>query len=139
MSNEVVGLGAWCDFVPPELSLASPGSVSFAVHEFAVLPGGRRITLHTDRGFGVWGPRRPTARDPLADMTAERIEANVRTTVLPDEDGTTDEHPYAWLRMLLLMQGVNVTAETLKAVPYTVEFSDRLQRLLNDQRDEHEG
>lgn len=139
MSNEVVGLGAWCDFVPPELSLASPGSVSFVVHEFAVLPGGRRITLHTERGFGVSGRRRPTARDPLAGMTAERIEADVRTTVLPDEDGTTDEHPYEWLRELLLKQGVSVTAETLKSVVYTVEFSDRLQRLLNDQFDVHEG
>jgi hypothetical protein len=139
VSNEVVGLGAWCDFVPPKLSLASPAGVSFVVHEFAVLPGGRRITVHTERGFGVSGPRRPTARDPLAGLTGEQIEAEVRTTVLPGEESATDGHPYGWLRELLLERGVSVTAETLRSVPYMVEFSDRLQGLLDEQLDVHEG
>ncbi len=93
MSNEIVALGAWCDFVPEEESSASPGSVSFDVEEFAMLADGRRVTLHSgERGFAVSGPRRPSAGDPLAGMTAESIEADVRTTVLPDE-GDSARHP----------------------------------------------
>lgn len=130
MRNEVVGLSAWCDFVPEEESLASPGSVSFAVHEFAVLDDGRRITLQTDRGFSVWGPQRPANANPLTDMTAETIERDVRTTVLPDEEDSKDEHPYEEFREVLRLQGVFTTPEVLRSVPYGVEFSERLRRLL---------
>lgn len=131
VSDQVVGLGAWCDFVPEEESSASPGSVAFDVHEFALLADGRRVTLHAgERGFAVSGPRRPTAGDPLAGMTAECIEAGVRTTVLPDEDDSEEEHPYEWLRELLLRQGIAVTVASLRSVPYTVEFSERLRQLL---------
>jgi hypothetical protein len=129
--DRVVGLGAWCDFVPEDDSLASPGSVCFDVHEFAELAGGQRLTLHTERGFGVSGPHRPTTTDPLAGMTAEQIESGVRTTVLPDDVDSVDDHPYEWLRELLRLKGIVVSTEALRAVPYTVEFSDRLRQLMN--------
>jgi hypothetical protein len=119
--DRVVGLGAWCDFVPEDDSLASPGSVCFDVHEFAELAGGQRLTLHTERGFGVSGP----------GMTAEQIESGVRTTVLPDDVDSVDDHPYEWLRELLRLKGIVVSTEALRAVPYTVEFSDRLRQLMN--------
>lgn len=131
MNDKVVGLRAWCDFVPEEESSASPGSVSFVVNELALLADGRRVALHSgERGFAVAGPHRPTPDDPLAGMTAEHIEANVRNTVLPDEDDSGDEHPYEWLRELLGRQGVVVTTASLRSVPYTVELSDRLRQLL---------
>ncbi|HVA59210.1 MAG TPA: hypothetical protein VNG13_01580 [Mycobacteriales bacterium] len=131
MSDEIVGLGACCDFVPEEESSASPGSVSFDVAEFAVLADGRRVTLHSGvRGFTVSGPRRPTTSDPLAGMAAAHIEADVQTTVLPDEDDSEDEHPYEWLQGRLRRQGIVVTTKSLKSVPYTVEVSERLRQLL---------
>jgi hypothetical protein len=134
MSDEVIGLGAWCDFVPEEEACASPGSVSFDVHEFAVLADGRRVTLHAgELGFSVSGPRTHSSH-PLGDLTAESIESDVRTTVLPDEDDTEDEHPYEWLGALLRRQGTEASAESLRSVPYTVEFSQRLQRLLQTRR-----
>jgi hypothetical protein len=130
VSDEVVGLGVWCDFVPEEQSMNSPGSVSFTVHEFAVLANGARLTLHTDRGFAVSGPIRPTVPDPLASMTAEDIEAHARTTVMPEDVDTKEEHPYDWLCDLLSQHGIAVSADSLRAVPYTVEFGSRLQHLL---------
>jgi hypothetical protein len=105
------------------------------VHEFAELADGRRVTLHTDRGFGVSGPQLPTAADPLAGMTAEDIEQAARTTVLPDEDDPADDHPYEWLSELLRQRGLVVTTESLRAAPYTVEFSERLRRLLAQRQD----
>lgn len=106
MTDVVVGLGAWCDAVPEDESTANPGSASFDVHEFAVLADGRRITVHSgERGFSASGPRRPTADDPLAGMTAAEIESWVLTTVLPDEDDG-EEHPWEWLAELLDRQGV---------------------------------
>jgi hypothetical protein len=133
VSDEVVGLGAWCDFVPAAESRDSPGSVSFAVKEFAVLADGRTVTLHSgERGFAVSGPCRPTADDPLAGQTVEMIDANIRTTVLPDEDDPADDHPYEWFRELLGAQGVVVATNSLRSVPYTVELSDRLQHLAGD-------
>jgi hypothetical protein len=131
VTHDVVVLGAWCDFVPERQALASRGSVSIDVREFAVLGDGRRITLHTDRGFAVSGPRRPTPSDPLAGMTAAEIELHARTTVLPDEDDPADDHPYERLADLLHQHGVVATPGSLRAVPYTVEFSDRLRRLLD--------
>lgn len=131
VNNDVVALGAWCDFVPEEKSRASPGSVSFDVAEFALLADGHRVTLHSgERGFSISGPRRPTTGDPLAGMTAEDIEEGVRTTVLPDGDDPEGEHPYDWLARLLRRQGVVVAAESLRSVPYRVEFSERLRQLL---------
>lgn len=128
MPAEVVRLGAWCDLVPEEEATASPGSVSFAVDEFAVLADGRRVLLHQgERGFSVSGPASPTGH-PLRWLTAEDIERDVLTTVLPDEDDG-QEHPWEWLAGLLRGHGVVVRAEELRSVPYGVELSERLQRL----------
>lgn len=127
MSDDVVGLGAWCDLVPERRSGASPGSISFDVAEFALLAGGRRLTLHQgERGFSVSGAR-PSAGSPLGDLTEQSIEADVLTTVLPDDD---EQHPWEWLARMLGRQGVVVQPDDLRAVPYTVEYSDRLRRLL---------
>jgi hypothetical protein len=175
VGSEVVGLGAWCDYVtedeyrarlgavmpwpavdkavdkavdpaqPPRSgrwSAASPQALeevvenfrrgaSFDVHEFAVLGDGRRITLHTERGFSVSGPP-----DAWAHLTAENLEADVRTTVLPD-DGD-DEHPWEWLVSLLRAHGIDTSPEQLRTVPYAVEFSHRLTARLRSLEDRHE-
>lgn len=51
------------------------------------------------------------------------------TTVLPDEDDG-EQHPWEWLCDLLRAQGVVVAPGDLKALPYEVVLSERVQRLL---------
>lgn len=135
MSVDVVALGAWCDLVPPGECSASPGGVSFVVHEFADLDDGSRVTLHTERGFTSWihwirYPSDGVRPDPWSQLTAENIESGVRATVLPDDE-TEDEHPWEWLSDLLRQHGVEASVEELKAVPYLVEFSERLSQRLS--------
>ena len=156
----VVRLGAWCDFVTEDEyrerllrggwagPAGSPGwspvfpsvpsrvqadsvedlvedfkrGVSFVVHEFADLADGRRITLHEERGF--------TTSAQWRYLTLDDLERDVRTTVLPDDDDTQDEHPWGWLAELLHVRGVDATAEELRLVPYDVVFSERLRARL---------
>jgi len=92
------------------------------VHEFADLDDGRRLTLHEERGFTTSGQWRY--------LTLENLERDVRTTVLPDDDDTQDEHPWEWLAGLLQSRGVEATAEELRLLPYHVEFSERLRARL---------
>ena len=136
----VTGLGARCDFVTEDeyrQRLIRDGwpaeeiedlvedfkqGVSFDVHEFADLADGRRLTLHEERGFTTSGQWRY--------LTLENLERDVRTTVLPDDDDTEDEHPWEWLATLLHARGVEATAEALRLLPYDVEFSERLRARL---------
>ncbi len=153
----VVGLGAWCDFMTPDEyrqrlvkggwratverqsgARAHPApfaprsteevenlvedfkrGLSFDVHEFADLADGRRLTLHEERGFGTSAQWRY--------LTLEDLESAVRTTVLPDDDDTQDEHPWEWLAGLLHVHGVEATDEELRLLPYDVVFSERLR------------
>jgi hypothetical protein len=136
----VVRLGAWCDFVTEDeyrqrlvrdgwpadeiehLVEESNLGISFDVHEFAELTDGRRLTLHAERGFTTSGQWR--------HLTLENLERDARTTVLPDDDDTEDEHPWEWLATLLHARGVESTAEALRLLPYDVEFSERLRARL---------
>ena len=143
----VVGLGAWCDFVTEDEyrdRLVGEGwptdevenlvgdfrqGVSFVVHEFADLADGRRLTLREDRGFsGVTMSTGGTVPgDQWRHLTLEDLERDVRTTVLPDDGDTRDEHPWEWLAELLRLHGVEEAAEELRLLPYDVEFSPRLR------------
>ncbi len=94
------------------------------VHEFAVLDDGRRLTLHQDRGFST----------SATHMTAGHAERSALTTVLPDDaEITGEDHPWEWLASLIRNQGVAVTPEQLKAVPYVLEFGPRLAALLESE------
>ena len=126
----VVSLGAWCDC---EDEHRDDGGLSFRVHEFAVLADGRRITLSHDldgpSGFSssTHGVGQPDPLDPWAFVTLEGLEASVRTTVLPDEDDTQDEHPWEWLGQRLQANGIDASPEQLEELPYDVVFSERLR------------
>jgi hypothetical protein len=137
----VIGLGAWCDYdVEDEYgdelnrSPLSPDDVadaldhfrrsaSFRVAEFAVLADGRRLPLKDERsgrrGFStfVHTPAGSEPGDIWAYRTLDGIEAGVRTTVLPDDDDTEDEHPWQWLAEHIRAHGVEVTPEQLKRLP----------------------
>jgi hypothetical protein len=119
MGVTVVGLGAWS-----ELARKGQQGMDVDVHEFAVLDDGRRLTLHQERGFST----------SATHMTADHAERSVLTTVLPDDaEVTGEDHPWEWLASLIRNQGVAVTPERLKSVPYVVEFGPRLSALLGSE------
>jgi hypothetical protein len=158
MTARVVRLGAWCDleteddararlladtgpevsderteegaeprpgrFVPaPGEPVLSPGSLAFRVEEFADLADGTRLRLHAERGFGL-----SAGGDPWRLLTLAGLEADVRTTVLPDDaEETGEDHPWDWLAQLLRASGVDAAPDELRTLPYVVEFSDRLR------------
>jgi hypothetical protein len=112
----VIGVGAWS-----ELARRDERGMDIDVREFAVLDDGRRLTLHQDRGFSTSG----------LHLAAEQLQSDVLTTVLPDDaEVTGEDHPWEWLASLIQDQGVAVTPEQLKAVPYVLEFGPRLSALL---------
>lgn len=114
-------------FVPgpdmPSPVAGTPPGISFRVEEFAVLADGRRVRLHAERGFGL-----SAGVDPWQYQTLERLEADVRTTLLPDDaEDSGEDHPWEWLSELLRAQGIEASTEELRVLPYDVEFSDRLR------------
>ncbi len=142
----VVRLGAWCDVKTEDeyrrdlVALRMPADeieqalehfkhgASFDVQEFAVLADGSRLTLHSERGFNVSANTGSTV-DLWSHLTAEILERDVLTAVLPDDD-SADEHPWEWLAGLLSGHGVDASPDELTLVPYDVVFSPRLQALL---------
>ncbi|MGH3163443.1 MAG: hypothetical protein ACRDOC_16295 [Streptosporangiaceae bacterium] len=119
MGVTVVGLGARA-----ELADKDQRGMNIDVHEFAVVDDGRRLVLHQDRGFST----------SATHLTAGHAKQSVLTTVLPDDaEITGEDHPWEWLASLIRNQGVAVTPEQLKAVPYVVEFGSRLSALLESQ------
>jgi len=121
----IVGLGAICDLGPHALD--DPSEHNFDICEFALLDNGERVILHADRGYHGW----TSAGNIWAHQTVERIAQNVLMTVLPDDDDTEDEHPWEWLAELAQAQGIRVTADDLREVPYEVVLTERVIRQLS--------
>lgn len=123
--GHVVGLGAICD-----LTASADGgrTKSFAVSEFAELADGTRVVLHAERGFTT-GWVNVAEPDEIASLeTLDSLERNVLNVVLPDEDDG-EPHPWDWLARLARRQGLEVTADDLRSVPYRVVFSDAVTEL----------
>ncbi len=127
--SRAVGLGAICDLRTP----ASDGerSQSFGVSEFVLLDNGRRMILHSDRGFTV-GTKFGAIRDYV---TSDSIIADVLNVVLPDDDEPEDDHPWLWLAELCRGRGLEVTAEDLVGLPYEVVLSPSVSRWLSGSAD----
>lgn len=71
VSSQVVRLGAWCDSVTED-----ERRISFRVGEFAVLADGRRLTLHTDRGFDLRAGSFGRTPDPWAHLTLDQLRTD---------------------------------------------------------------
>lgn len=128
--GRVVGLGAICD-LRPQCSDVSGGQ-SFSVSEFAKLEDGRRVILHDARGFTL-GSR--SSGESGSDVTREdetlvSLTRDVLNVVLPDDDDRGEGHPWSWLADLAAANGLNVTAEDLRGLPYEVTFTEKVRRWL---------
>jgi hypothetical protein len=123
----VVGLGAICD-----LRRASPRSQSFKISEFALLDDGRRVILHSERGYSIgWGSNVEIPAELAPFDTRESITQQVLNTVLPDDDDSQDAHPWEWLAELARARGLDVTSEDLRVLPYEVVLDESVTRWLD--------
>jgi hypothetical protein len=65
--------------------------------------------------------------DPWSFTTRESVVQDTLNVVLPDDDDDPDDHPYDWLAGLLAEQSVTVSSDELRALPYAVDLSRRLE------------
>lgn len=121
----LIRIGAIADLDPT--GNGDPRRLRIAVSEFVDTQDGRRVVLHAERGYTA--TIRPDG-DIWTHATAETITRDVLSTVLPDDDPVTEEHPYEWLAGLARERGLPVTADELRALPYVVELSDRVRERL---------
>ena len=140
-SGRVVGIGAICDFRTGTPAPESSQSQSFSVQEFVELEDGRRVVLD-DRGFTTssirelveLGDGRRVVLENLAParagLTPDSIRQDVLNVVLPDDDECEEDHPWSWLAEQARRQGIAVTADELKALPYEVVLTQRLAQWL---------
>lgn len=131
--GRVVSLGASCSISP--VQTPQPNTRSFLVGEFVDLEDGRRVELHKERGFTIGelrsiGPEDP--RHPVPHETTETLRPNVLMVVLPDDDTGTELHPWSWLAELASARGLDVTADDLRPLPYSVVFSNDVLEWLAD-------
>jgi hypothetical protein len=103
-------------------------AVHFSVHELAVLADGREV-LVGERGWSST-PHGMSVEELWAHLDEQGLTETVLSVVLPDDDEPEEEHPYDELAQALVEQGVEVTAEDLRGVPYEVELSERLRHRL---------
>lgn len=124
----VVGLGAVCDL---DRESDDGRSTHFAVSEFALLEGGRHVILRGDLGFTIgWGSGVSGMPAVWKTVTVESITRDVLNVVLPDDDDGED-HPWDWLAELARDRGLSVTADELRILPYGVELTNRVLRLIS--------
>ncbi|MCB0871863.1 MAG: hypothetical protein H6531_11170 [Actinobacteria bacterium] len=129
--GRIVGLGAICDLRPP--GPCEEQAQDFAVSEFATLDDGRRVLLHAERGFTIgWRSAASPDGRPSPRLTAEDLTRDVLTTVLPDGDAPTDDHPWAWLAGLARARGLDASEDALRGLPYEVVFTDAVTGWLAD-------
>lgn len=136
-SARVVGIGAICDFAS---GVPEPGpSLSFSVKEFVRLEDGRWVVVSSDRGFTVSSIRElveledgrqvvlENAAPYRSGLTPDSIRQDVLNVVLPDDaDESGEPHPWEWLAERARIQGIDVTADELKALEYEVILTKRL-------------
>ncbi len=58
------------------------------------------------------------------------MRQQVLNVVLPDDDESDEPHPWSWLAEQARRQGIDVTADELKALPYEVVLTERLAQWL---------
>jgi len=106
---------------------AARRSATFRVREVALLADGRRLTLGDDRGWRqVSHGIRGETLDPWEGLTRAEVEHGVLSVVDPFDEGIEEDHPCEFFAATLGEQGVAVTADELRGLPYEVVLSERL-------------
>ncbi|MBE1876636.1 hypothetical protein [Myceligenerans pegani] len=103
------------------------GTLDFTVHLLAEDSDGHVHTVIDDRGFSVL--TQPPGPDPWSGLTASSLSAEVKTTLLPDDD--SPEHlDWDLVVSRLTDIGVPTTPDALRNVPYDVTLSAAIRKRL---------
>lgn len=97
-----------------------PTRQSFSLTEFAELDDGRRLMLREDRGFSDSALR----GDFWQETTSKHLTVEALFAVQPDEGDRSPSN--AWIVERLSELGIASDLASLDALPYRVEFSDRV-------------
>jgi hypothetical protein len=98
------------------------GGTSCSVREFAVLSDGREVTLLDDRGW--------TTTAPLDVILLAHVVRNIYNSVLPDDaEETGEDHEWQRFERRLREAGIEVTADELRALPYSIILRVRAESL----------
>lgn len=132
-SEQVVGLGALCDFFHPPM--VGDRTVHFSVTEYCELDNGQRAELR-DLGFNLSTTlhtgNKPPDPDPTEGLTIEFLIEEVLQCTGPEVrlDGSTSEEEHDWEELALCVQntGLKVTGEELRALGYSIAFTDRVKQ-----------
>jgi hypothetical protein len=101
------------------------------VCEFALLSDGREVTLLDDRGWTTSASLQGIVDGRKGWPPVTQVLRNVYNVVLPDDaEETGEEHEWQRFVQRLGEAGVAVPPDELRALPYRVILSDRLQSLL---------
>ena len=120
---------------PPLIQQELGGSeqmvLQFTLEEFVDLSDGRRITLRTDRGFGIGPLRVVDSMGKIHEvllgkhldmiwrfLTRNQLTQDVLTAVEPDDESNW----LNWMVDQLRSLGVEVNESSVLAAPYRVEF-----------------
>lgn len=127
--TSLAGVGAICDL---EEDTDADGEVQgFRVSEYMELRDGRRIILHSDRGFTIGLRSTSDSGVALRDVESEDgLRQHVLNVLLPDDDQPEQDHPWDWLAELSRARGLHVSATDLQSVPYRVVLSEGVKRWL---------
>lgn len=132
-SEQVVGIGALCDFLDSP-QRADP-TVRFRITEFCRLDSGRMVEIR-DTGFNLstmlyTGNKAPDP-DPTAGLTLEFLTQEVLNLTGPEvrPNGRISEEDHDWDELALCAHhaGITVTRGQLKALGYSIEFTDRVKQ-----------
>jgi hypothetical protein len=133
----VAGIGAICDFRTGTPEPESSRGQNFSIKVFVELEDGRRVVVD-NRGFSISSVRElveledgrrvvlENVAPARAGLTPDSIRQDVLNVVFADDDECGEDHTWSWLADQARRQGIDVTADELKALPYEVILTERL-------------
>lgn len=132
-SEQIVGIGALCDFTDRP-TIGDP-TVHFRVTERCQLDSGSTVEIR-DTGFNLSTTRHTTNivpdPDPTAGLTLEFLTQEVLTLTGPEvrSNGSISEENHDWDELALCAQdaGLKITGDQLKALGYSITFTDRVRQ-----------
>lgn len=134
--SRVVGIGHACDFSPeapesgPPRSATVKESQGFEVKEFVELADGRRVIVA--RSWFKLNLVTELLPDVHTVMPTDNIRQNVLLNLLLDDDleARNDDRPWQSFAERVREQGIAVTAQELKVLPYEVVLTGEVVRWL---------
>lgn len=121
--------GVFCEIKPADSSaFDSRFRLELSLEEFAEFSDGTRLTLDHTRGVGILSHG--------GIITAGDLPENINAALIPDEDingvepPADEKRPWEDYAQVLASVGCHVSADELRGLPSTIEYSKRLEDYL---------